>query len=93
MPDELIKTAQGEVLKQDEGAQIIEINDCSNDDINQNSKRLIQKTKQEYNNLYERQLFQKHCLTLIEYDKFFLVLCNNFPFFYKNQLHCQYHFF
>ena len=70
MPDELIKTAQGEVLKQDEGDQIIEINDCSNDDINQNSKRLIEKTKQEFNdgnssNNYERQIFQKHCLTLI----------------------------
>jgi len=70
MDDQIIKTAQGEVLKQDEGDQIIEINDCSNDDINQNSKRLIEKTKQEFNdgnssNNYERQIFQKHCLTLI----------------------------
>jgi hypothetical protein len=67
LPDELIKTAQGEVLKQDEGAQINEINDCSHDDINQNSKRLIQKTRQEFNsgNNHKRQLFQKHCLTLI----------------------------
>jgi len=61
----VIKIAQGEILKQDEGAQINEINDCSHDDINQNSKRLIQKTRQEYNNSYERQLFQKHCLNLI----------------------------
>jgi len=69
MDDQIIKTAQGEVIKQDEGGQIQEINDCSHNDVNQNSKRLIQQHKQQFNNgngnLSERQIFQKHSLSLI----------------------------
>ncbi len=56
LPDEIIKTVQGEVLKQDEGVQILPINDCSKEEINQNSTRLIQKASQAYSN--ERQILQ-----------------------------------
>ena len=66
MDDQIIKTVQGEIIKQDEGVQILEINDCTRQDINENSKRLIQKMKQKLsNNSFERQIFQKHCLTLV----------------------------
>lgn len=50
LPDEIIKTVQGEVLKQDEGVQILPIDDCSKEEINQNSARLIQKANQAYSN-------------------------------------------
>ena len=56
MPDELIENAAGEILHQDEGVQILPISDCSKDDINQNSRRLIQQAAQQY--LAERQVLQ-----------------------------------
>ncbi len=48
LPDELISKVSGEKVFQDEGMQIVPINDSQHQDINDNSYRLIQKAYQAY---------------------------------------------
>lgn len=48
LPDELIKTVKGEILFQDEGVQLLPIQDSDNVDIVENTRRLIQKSTQAY---------------------------------------------
>ena len=63
LPDELVKDHPGDLLVQMEGAQLMPIQDCESNDLNQNSLRLIQKAAQAYNQ--ENQLLQRHKLRAI----------------------------
>ena len=63
MPDELVKAGHGEILCQNEGVQLMPIQDCDSNDLNQNSLRLIQKAVQAYAG--EKQLLQRHVLKSI----------------------------
>lgn len=60
MPDELIKTVKGEILYQDEGVQLLPIEDSDSVDIVENTKRLIQKSIQSYGQ--ERRILQVEIL-------------------------------
>ncbi len=79
MPDEMVDNALGEILQQDEGFQILPISDCSRDEINQNSKRLIQQAAQLY--LAERQVLQVKLILLL----FIYILLNIFNTIFKNK--------
>ena len=63
MPDHLVKGGAGEILCQNEGAQLMPIQDCDSNDLNENSLRLIQKAVQAY--AAEKQLLQRHVLKSI----------------------------
>jgi len=75
----MVDNALGEILQQDEGVQILPISDCSRDEINQNSKRLIQQAAQLY--LAERQVLQVKLILLL----FIYILLNIFNTIFKNK--------
>ncbi len=52
MPDELLRTVRGEDLCRDEGLSLLPIADSDNQDIVENSTRLIQKSIQAYGQEY-----------------------------------------
>lgn len=56
LPDVLLSTAQGGILKLEEGAQVLPISDCSNEEINRKSTKLIELAKQTLSG--EKQLLQ-----------------------------------
>lgn len=66
MPDHLVKSGGGEILCQNEGAQLMPIQDCDSNDLNENSLRLIQKAVQAY--AAEKQLLQVFFLAVETYS-------------------------
>lgn len=63
LPDQIVESNAGEILLQCEGRQVVPVQDCESNDLNQNSLRLIQKAAQAYNQ--ENQLLQRHALKAI----------------------------
>lgn len=67
LPDELLKNVKGEILHQDEGVQILPIEDSDNTDVIENSRRLIQKANQGYGQ--EKRILQVCYLDCFHYIK------------------------
>lgn len=67
LPDELLKTVRGEDLCRDEGISLEPILDCDNQDMLENTKRMIGKSNTAYGQ--ELRVFQRHvlhCITCAE---------------------------
>jgi hypothetical protein len=47
-PDKLISTTKGKIFHQDEGVQVLPIEDSDNPGVVENSRRLVQKSLQTY---------------------------------------------
>ena len=56
LPDDLVKQYPGDILLSCEGPQLMPIQDCDSNDLNQNSLRLVQNAVQAYSQ--ERQIMQ-----------------------------------